>query len=316
MDRMTDTPEGQLRQALTRHGVSPNAEARLAVPPVASPLHRGVGHHCFRVEAAGSTPLFAKVPAPDQSKLVSPDAVAIAELAGRAGVGPEVLWSDADTGVVALADLPAPWRYAKVEDLRDPETLSAIVQALETLHRATPPRSVAKHDARARLASQDALLRALPIERPPDYDWLLCQTETALAALLAKPVEPVPCHLGMIASNVMLGPAGAVQLVGFGQAGLSDPLHDIGQLLTETFDFEDEWRAILTPIHGADSERALHRARLWGIIDDVCWGQWGLICHGRALRPDTEFFKYACWRFMRAQMNASAWDFERRLRQI
>ncbi|MEO1193438.1 MAG: phosphotransferase [Pseudomonadota bacterium] len=306
-------PEEALRAVLERQGVT-GASVEPAVPAVVSPVHRGVAHHCWRVEVPGGDRLFCKLPAADQAQLLADaDAARMARLAGDAGIAPAVAWFDEDSSILATAWLGEGWRYAKVEDLRQPETLSAVIGLLTRFH-GQPVAGLPTHDAAARLQQQDRLLRALPIDRPPNYDWLLDQVTLTLAAL--APATQVPCHLGAIASNVMLGPEGAVLLVDFDQAGLSEPLHDLGILLTETFDFEDEWLAALQPLYGEATPQAVNRARLWGLVDDLTWGQWALICHARGQRPEIEYFKYASWRFLRATQTAGAWEFERRLRQL
>ena len=313
----SNTPSEILTEALSRQGLPPNAEIGLAVPAVASPVHRGVAHHCYRVTEAGKAPLFCKVPADDQEGLMTASAAAaMAALAGEKGVAPPVAWFDPESAILATDWLEGAWRYARVEDLRQPVCLQTIIARLQTLHEAAPANGVVRHDPGARLKRLDGILRALPVDRPPNYDWLADQVVSAMEALAPGQGAAVPCHLGSIASNIMLGPDGALLLVDFDQAALSEPLHDFGILLTETFDFEDEWADALAPLFGAKTGEAVHRARLWGLIDDFSWGQWALICHGRAQRTEIEYFKYASWRFMRATLTAGDWSFERRLRQV
>lgn len=310
-------PSEILTEALSRRGLRPDAEIALAVPAVASPVHRGVAHHCYRVTEAGKAPLFCKVPANDQEGLMTASAAAaMATLAGETDVAPPVAWFDPESAILATDWLEGAWRYARVEDLRQPACLQTLIARLRALHEAAPTDGIVRHDPAARLERQDGMLRALPVDRPPNYDWLADQVVRAIEALAPGQGAAVPCHLGSIASNIMLGPDGALLLVDFDQAALSEPLHDFGILLTEAFDFEDEWADALSPLFGAKTAEAVHRARLWGLIDDFSWGQWALICHGRAQRTEIEYFKYASWRFMRATLTAGDWSFERRLRQV
>ncbi|GAB5467405.1 MAG: phosphotransferase [Rhodospirillales bacterium] len=311
-----ESPTKILEGALARQGLA-GAKARLAIPAVASPLHRGVAQQGFQVTPTAGPALFCKLPAADQEGLLAPaEAAVMARLAGGLGVAPDVAWYDAPAAVLATAWLPDGWRYAKVEDLRRPDCLRAVLAALRRLQAAPVTPDLPCPDAGARLQRQDALLRDLPVERPPNYDWLMDQAHQALQALDPSAQAQAPCHLGAIASNVMLGPDGGLLLVDFDQAGLGDPLHDLGILLTEAFDFEDEWLAALAPLYGEAAQAAVNRGRLWGLVDDLAWGQWGFICHARGLRPDIEYFKYASWRFLRATQTAGDWGFERRLRQL
>ena len=56
--------------------------------------------------------------------------------AGALGLGPALLTQGED--VVVLADLPEPWRYARVGDLQEADTMAQVLGALRRLHGAEP----------------------------------------------------------------------------------------------------------------------------------------------------------------------------------
>lgn len=309
----TDHIKTGVEKFLSAMDLRPDTPWSQVIASVASPIHRGVGHSCIRVEPVGGTPVFLKIVPPDQNGMKNPSADRIARIAGELKIAPSAIETGNDN-ILSFAVLCDAWRTAKVSDLRDPHILSKIIETLSQLHSAEPIDGIDDYDMGDRLNQLDSILRTLSIDRPPEYDWMMDQAKLALSALNRHQHKRVMCHLGAISSNIMLK-EGMVHLVGFNQSALSDPLHDFGVLLTEAFDFEDEWKSALAPIYGVDVDAAVHRARLWGIVDDLCWGQWALISHINSPLSDVEFFKYASWRFMRAKMNMSAPEFERRLRQ-
>ena len=69
--KMNRSPAEALAAVLARRGMVQGVEMALAAPPVASPVHRGVAHHCYRAAAPGQAPLFCKLPAADQEAMLA-----------------------------------------------------------------------------------------------------------------------------------------------------------------------------------------------------------------------------------------------------
>jgi len=286
-----------------------------AVPAVVSPVHRGVANACFRFDGEDGDSLFVKVPQADMAPLLDPAAAAeAARIAGEAGVTPPLAAFDPETGVAAFGWLDDGWDYARNDALARPEVLEAVLAHKRRLHDGPAfPRSDGPFERIDRL---EGLLSPLAVHLPPDLPWLRDNLGLIRQALTAAGWDSRPCHLDQPASNVMLGPGGAVLLVDFDSAGMADPWYDIGAFLTEAFQFDEDVRRGIAAYAGTCSDGLFARARLWAIVDDLLWALWATWCFATSPRRDIEFFKYASWRFMRARMTLLDWRFETWLRQL
>jgi hypothetical protein len=313
----TAAVEGRLERALAAVDAWQGAQIRWApaVVPVASPMRRGVAGACFRVEVAGHGAYFVKLVQDEVACFVDLTATADASAKAAAlGVAPPMRFALPDQGALIYDYLPEPWRHAHVRDLADRGVLESVLAAKKRIHQGPPfarTRSIlgAIDDVAGRAHSDGAPL-------PPDYPWMLANLGDIRAALLAAGSDLAPCHGDGVASNVMLAPDGGVRLVGFYSAANSDPLHDLGSLFVEAFQFDDEAQAALEIYCGRADARTFNRCRLYGILDDLYWGTWGLYVAHSSARRTVEFFKYGQWRLLRCRMGMNDWRFEEWLRKI
>lgn len=287
----------------------------LAAAPVASPTHRGVASDCLRVALDGEADVFLKIRHADMADDLTPVAVQAAERAGALRIGPAVrIVAD---GVLGLDFLPDPWRYARVGDLQDTATLAAVLAALRRLQGEGPLGvSFCPFDRIAALARQAAAVGAPLPEGTAD---LIAAAALIGEAMRASGIDLAPCRNDGIASNVMLGGAGGdhgIRLVDFDLAGDADPWFEVGALINEVCRFEDGRRAAVEAYAGACDPRRLARCRLYGAVDDVMWGLWGIVRAVTSPRGGIEFFKYGQWRLFHARTTTGAWDFEAWLRGL
>lgn len=136
------------------------------------------------------------------------------------------------------------------------------------------------------------------------------------AAILAAGFDVKPCHGDGLASNVLLGPDGAVTLVDFDEARDDDPWYEIGALLNEAFQFESEMEPALEMFEGSVRRASLNRCRAYAVVDDLVWGIWGLLMDRVSPRGEIEFLKYAQWRLLRCRMALRDPALESRLRDL
>jgi hypothetical protein len=269
---------------------------RLAAAPVASPTHRAVASDCVRVRVDGADPVFLKVRHADMVRDVLPAMPEATRWAGRLGLGPKVL-VEAE-GVLGLVDLPEPWRYARVGDLQDAGTMAQVLGTLRRLHAAEALGQDFCPFARIEGLAQEARACAAPL--PEDIDALLASARLIRAAIHAAGFDRAFCRNDGTASNLMLDPApgggvkpDGVRLVDFDLAGDNDPWFEVGALLA-----------------------LFHRCRLYGAVDDLMWGLWGVTRAVTSRRPGIEFFKYGQWRLLHARTTIAARDFELWLRHL
>ncbi|KQO71618.1 phosphotransferase [Methylobacterium sp. Leaf89] len=294
------------------------AQIALAAAPVASPTHRAVASDCARVRRDGADPVFVKRRHADMAADIRPAMAEATRRAGALGLGPALLAQGED--VVVLADLPEPWRYARVGDLQEADTMAQVLGALRRLHGAEPlGQSFCPF---GRIAALAAEARACAAPVPDDFAVLLAEAELIRAAIAAAGFDRRFCRNDGTASNLMLrfdggglAPDG-VRLVDFDLAGDFDPWFEIGALLNEAYVFEPERRQAIETYAGRCTDALLARCRLYGAVDDLMWGLWGIIRAVTSRRPGIEFFKYGQWRLRHARTTMAAPDFELWLRRL
>ncbi|GBD50529.1 phosphotransferase family protein [Methylopila sp. Yamaguchi] len=295
----------RLAGKVTRYG--------LAAAAVASPVHRGVASDGVRLDLDDGGSVFLKIRHDDCAADVAPQAAEAARKAAALGVGPAVV--DEGEGLLALDFLDQPWRYGRVGDLQD---LAVLGQALSLTKRLHGDGLIGRRfDPFTRVAALYAEAMSAGAPLPDDADRLVAACALIGEAVSAAGVDLAFCRNDGVASNVMLQPeTGEVQLVDFDLAGDNDPWFDVGALMNEACRFEADQRAALEAYAGACDERVLNRCRLYGAVDDVMWGLWGVVRAVTSPRTGVEFYKYGTWRLSHARATAAARAFEVWLRRL
>ncbi|PTW46626.1 phosphotransferase family protein [Rhodovulum kholense] len=258
--------------------------------------------------------VFLKVMHPEMREGFDLDAaMALARQAGEAGVGPRVLWSDAAQGAIAMEALTEAdgWHRAMQKDLQEPPVLAAAMAALKALH-ATPALAT-RFDPFAQIDAQIAEFGRIGAPLPDDIDWLR-RLIGAAEPVLRTGATLAPCRNDGSASNLMLGPGGAVRLVDYDRAGMNDPLYDLGVLLAEATDFERDMRAGFAAYAGGVDDAGFARARLWSFVDDMLHALWARLKARTSVRGGVEWLKYGEWRLMRLRMALNHPQFEQKIR--
>ncbi|WP_375463739.1 phosphotransferase family protein [uncultured Methylobacterium sp.] len=282
-----------------------------AAAPVASPTHRAVASDCIRLARHSEPDLFVKIRHPDMAADLTPVAAGAAERAGRLDLGPALRLAEGD--LLAFDHLPAPWTYARVGDLQDRDRLAAVLTAQKRLQ-SEPPLGH-RFDPFARIAALAQEARAVAAPLPDGTGDLIAAAALIGAAMAAAGHDLRPCRNDGIASNVMHDGA-AIRLVDFDLAGDADPWFEVGALINEACGFDEERNAAIEAYAGAGTARLYARCRLYGAVDDVMWGLWGIVRAITAPRDGIEFFKYGQWRLLHAGTTVGAWDFEAWLRRL
>ncbi|MFC5068903.1 phosphotransferase [Flaviflagellibacter deserti] len=286
----------------------------LAAAAICSPVHRGVASDCILIDAGGER-IFLKALNEDMAGDVSvPQSIAAAKVAADLGVAPAIVIDQSGSGIAGFEYLPPPWRYAHVGDLKTPGVIGRVLDARQRLH--DGPRLGWRFDVFARIEQLAASAVESGAPLPGDLDWLLGNARAVKAAIEAAGYDLAFCHNDGIASNIMLGPDGAVRLVDFDLAGDNDPWFDVASLLNEAFQFDAEKADAIGHYAGRFDERLLNRCRAYGAVDDLAWGIWGVLRSTTSARTNIEFFKYGQWRLLRCRSTMSHWDFEAWLRRL
>ena len=282
---------------------------RRAVLPVMSPTHRAVDSDCWAIDVDGA-PFFLKIVHPEMRDAIDVAAsFTAARMAAAAGVAPALLHYLLDHHAAVFARLDEPWRTARMDDLRRPDVMACLLAAKRRVHALTPfDRPWSVFDA----------VRALPdpLENVPDLWWMRDALDDIEVAMTSAGVDAKPCHADGLASNVMIGPGGAVRLVDWDNACDTDPLYDVAVLLNETCVLEEEMLPALEAFEGRVRPGTLARCRLYAVADDLHWGLWAYRMDAISARRDVEFLKYANWRLLRCRLALHDPGYERWLRTL
>jgi len=258
---------------------------------------------------------FAKLRQSDMRSFFEDDAVvANCQIASDAGVSPRLVHADPDTGLLVYALLGDEWTWAKVDALANPTVLANVVDAKKSLHQG--PAFHGSFDVFATIAAYLKRVTDETIWVPSDVPEIAAHVREIGQAITAAGIDQKPCHGDGVASNIMIGPEDAVLLVDFDRAGNSDPYFDLGSLMLEAFQFEEDERQILEIYDGHFADVAYHRCKLYGVADDLMWALWGFISFHHSPRKDVEFTKYAEWRLLRARWNLGDPNYARWLRHL
>ena len=286
----------------------------VAAVAVVSPIHRAVESACFNVTLDGED-LFLKARYPDMAAFFDDAAIAKScESAGQVGVAPALRYSDTNRGILVFDRLGEDWTWGRVDTFADPALLETLVGAKKRIHEVPAfdqTRSVFDCIERYWTMAQTE-----QVTLPSDLPSILAQVRRFGEAIAASGVDQRPCHGDGVTSNVMVGPQAAVRLVDFDMAANSDPYYDLGSLMVELFQFDEDDRQVLEIYDGSFDEARYNRCRLYGIADDLMWALWGFICFKLSPRKGVEFTKYAEWRLLRCRWHLGHPAYERWLARL
>ncbi|HVE09542.1 MAG TPA: aminoglycoside phosphotransferase family protein [Paraburkholderia sp.] len=314
---LNESPELlRLADTLAAAGIGSRAQIRCGTAGVASPTRLATEWAGFFVEEGART-WYAKVRYDDTAELVDVERSAQASrCAAEAGASVALRFADAARGVLLFDALPeGRWRWARVDELSGPAQLERLWELKRRVHAGPVPgfeRTLADDLARVR-----ALCRHDAVTLPADHAWLDTCVDLACDALqrARSEADGVPLHGDGVASNVMIGPDGALLLVDFDYGGVGDPWHDVAVTLNELYQFEAQWRDGIARWAGRCDEADYARCRLYALADDWYWTLWGLWLGATSPRR-LEFTKLAQWTLLRCRQSIHDARFEGWLRQL
>lgn len=275
-------------------------------PALASPSYMALESRSARVGA-----VFVKRMHPEMQPLFAlPVAMQAAAQAGEAGAGPRVLWSDPALGAIAMEALGAGWITARQHDLQRASVMRGVVTAMRRLHGSAP--LLRRFDPFAEIDAIHAALRDEGGALPDDIGWLMALTD--MLRPMASGGALAPCRNDGSSSNLMIGPDDQVMLVDYDRAGMNDPMYDLGCVMAEMTDHEDEMAPVFAAYAGGADPVGFARARLWSHVDDLLHALWARLMAHRSERRSVEWIKYGEWRLLRLRLALRHPLFEARVR--
>lgn len=226
-------------------------------------------------------------------------------VAGDAGISPEVI-SIGDDQII-MRKLPSAWRNAKLDELRNPYVLWAVLEQHRRVHELEIPEGweVMHRDLIEDVFGMRDLYRHTGRRMPHEVDELLRELDVFIRRVDEFHEPAVPCHGDGAASNVLLEPGvrpGNVAmplLSGWTVSGIMDPLEEAGSVLSEVGPFCGVPAQLINGLGIATS--ALPVAQCFGVLADLYWALIGLWRSATTDTPQIDFAKYGLWRLVKAR---------------
>ena len=294
----------------------PDARAALAkIPALAGydgPLER-MGGLTNMVYRAGD--LVLRLPGAGTEEYIDRKNEALAATAAaKAGVSPELIHFDPDTGLMVT-------RYVAGAVTMTPATFrsregapSRAAQAFRKLHNSGAVFPF-RFELFAMIDDYLGILSGKPVELPEGYHSVLAEAETVRAALAAKPVSVVPCHCDPLCEN-FLDTGALMWIVDWEYSGMNDPMWDLGDLSVEAgFDAAQDEEMLHAYFGGQPTAQDRGRMVIYKAMCDLLWTLWGLIQLASG-NPADDFRAYADGRFARCRALVASPEFAGHLRVV
>ncbi|CAM5413178.1 thiamine kinase-like enzyme [Aquamicrobium terrae] len=247
------------------------------------------GDYCLRIPGKGTEEYIDRA-----------NEAAAAREAARAGVSPEVLHFDPESGVmvtrfVAGTETMTPRNF---RDRKGSPARAAL--AFRRLHD-----SGAVFPFRFELFSMiDDYLKVLStkdIALPPGYHEVVREADQNVrSALAAHPLPLVACHCDPLCEN-FLDTGERMWIVDWEYAGMNDPLWDLGDLSVEAaFDAAQDEEMMRAYFGGEPRPAERGRVVIYKAMCDLLWTLWGLIQLANG-NPADDFRAYSDGRFARCR---------------
>lgn len=259
--------------------------------------------YCLRIPGAGTEEYINR----------AHEAQAAHEVA-RAGVSPQVLHADPDSGVMVTA-------FLEGAETMSPEAFRE--------RAGSPARAGAAfrqlHDSGARFAFRFELfamvdeyleiLSGKDVDLPDGYHEVLAESRGLRTALEAHPLPLVACHCDPLCEN-FLDTGERMWIVDWEYSGMNDPMWDLGDLSVEAgFDTAAEEMMLRAYFDGDVPDQDRGRMVVYKAMCDLLWTLWGLIQHANQ-NPVDDFQAYAVGRFERCKALMATPEFARHVAAV
>lgn len=262
-----------------------------------------LGDKCLRLPGAGT------------EKYIDRAAEALAAgAAARAGVSPELLHADPETGVMVTRFLEAETMSPAAFRSR-PGSAARAGEALRRLHDSGAA-FAARFELFAMIDSYLAVLKGTDVALPDGYHAVVAEADGAVRPALAARELPIrPCHCDPLCEN-FLDAGDRMWIVDWEYAGMNDPMWDLGDLSVEG-GFEEAQEEALIRAYFGGPPGAAERGRIviYKAMCDLLWTLWGLIQLANG-NPADDFRRYADTRFERCKRLMGSADFLRHVAAV
>ena len=237
-----------------------------------------------------------------------------ARVAAMAGVSPEVIHADPQTGVMATVLVPdavtmSPGAFRSRKG--SPARAGLALRRLHTSGGLFPFR----FELFAMIDDYLKVLATKDVDLPDGYHDVVREADAIRAALARRPAPLVACHCDPLCEN-FIDTGSRMWIVDWEYSGMNDPMWDLGDLSVEAgFDKTQEMEMLSAYFDGAPSAADHGRMVIYKAMCDLLWTLWGLIQHANR-NPADDFAAYALNRFNRCKTLMATPGFARHLAAI
>ncbi len=279
---------------------------------LASPAWRGVEGDIWRAASDDGSTIIKHYHSDTDFYVDQSAAISAATEAGKLDIGPKVLGSWDEEGMIAFSELAAPWVAGGLHHAINADIRTNVIENKKAFQTGAALKKTAN------IFSEINVLYAITTaENITTHNDIIPFVEfigEAGKKIRSGGQDNRPCHRDGNTANLMVHPDKSVQLIDFDLAANCDPFEDVGAFLVEFFENDLDARGGFEEWHGSFDEGLFQRSMLYGLADDLRWGLIGSILGARSPRTSLEFTKYAAWRFLRLEAHAKTSDANDRIR--
>ncbi len=261
------------------------------------------GEYCLRIPGEGTEEYIDR----------ANEAVAARE-AAAAGVSPEVIHADPNTGIMVTQFIDDAVTMTPEEFKRRDKSPDRAGRAFSLLHKSSAVFPF-RFELFAMIDEYLGILSTKDVELPDGYHDVVAEAESVREALSKNELPLAPCHCDPLCEN-FLDTGERIWIVDWEYSGMNDPMWDLGDLSVEgSFDADQDEEMLAAYFSGEVQDYDRSRMVIYKAMCDLLWTLWGLIQLANN-NPAEDFRAYADGRFARAKALMSDPSFESHLATI
>ncbi|WMS44601.1 choline/ethanolamine kinase family protein [Acuticoccus sp. MNP-M23] len=273
----------------------------------------GLTNIVFRVQTADRD-LLLRIPGQGTESYIDRKVEAHnARVAADAGISPEVIHFDVESGLMISQYVDAP--TMSPERFRTtPGAPTRAAAVFRQLHQSGKTFEF-RFELFAMIDDYLRILNEKNAKLPEGYNDVVAEAGAVREALNAHPAALAPCHCDPLCEN-FLDTGTRMWVVDWEYSGMNDPLWDLGDLSVEAGFGPEEDRELMEAYVGGKVDAATYgRMVIYKAMCDLLWTLWGLIQHADG-NPAEDFWAYATERFARCRTLMATPDFARHLAAV
>lgn len=222
-----------------------------------------------------------------------------ARAAATAGVSPEVIFFDTDSGLMVTRFIDGAQTMTPALFASRPGAPARAGEAFAKLH-GSGVSFPFRFELFAMIDDYLDVLSGKDVDLPDGYHDVLREAEDVRQALSARVLPLTACHCDPLCEN-FLDTGKRMWIVDWEYSGMNDPLWDLGDLSVEGgFDLKQDEDMIGAYFGREPKPDELGRIVIYKAMCDLLWTLWGLIQHAND-NPADDFWAYSVTRFRRCK---------------